>query len=60
MVYFSGQSSRWERHPHAAPLPRRVRYNAATHFYETIGDGTPPLAYRTVEEASAAGDPTRP
>jgi hypothetical protein len=52
MQYYAGKSSardgyRWR------PLSRRVRYNAATGWYEVIGAGTPPVAFRTRPEAES-------
>jgi len=58
MVYYTGQSSCWAPRPDGAPA-RRIRYNRATHFYETFGDGAPPSAYRTLREAAAAGYPAQ-
>ena len=57
MVYYSGQAPCWAPRPHGATPGRRIRYNQATHFYETVGDGAPPSAYRTWQEAATSGYP---
>jgi hypothetical protein len=52
MQFFAGQSSARDAY-RARPSVRRVRYNAATGWYEVIGAGSPVRAYRTRSEAES-------
>ncbi len=52
MQYYAGKSSARDGY-RSRPVGRRVRYNPATGWYELIGTGTPPVAFRTRGEAES-------
>jgi hypothetical protein len=47
MQYYAGQFPLWESRDGTAALPRRVRYNEVTGFFEVLGGGGAPAAYPT-------------